>query len=165
MSGEGVWWDDASKENTKSLRERFKFLESSAYASPRITMKNDSVGIVAERAPPLVTAIIIIAIGIITPFFINTQFGPLESLEFILLGVIMLVFSGAGAFYLGNTTEEINGFSFMTLILSCGMRKVRKESLTNTNISFIQMLSKSSAMNASQKVQIKMVQPQHMLTK
>ena len=100
MSGEGVWWDDASKENTESLRERFKFLESSVYASPRITMKNDSVGMVAEKAPPLFTAIIITAIGIITPFFINTQFGPLESLEFILLGVMMLVFSGAGAFLL-----------------------------------------------------------------
>ncbi|MDC1420350.1 hypothetical protein N8653_06500 [Euryarchaeota archaeon] len=96
MSGEGAWWDDASKENIESLRDRFNILESSTYASPRITMTNDSVDMVAERAPPLFGAIIIIAIGIITPLFVNTQFGPLGSLEFIFLGVVMLVFSGAG---------------------------------------------------------------------
>lgn len=100
MSGEGVWWDDSSKEKIGSLRERFNILESSTYASPRITMMNDSVGMVAERASPLFLAIISIAIGIITPLFVNTQFGPLESLDFIFLGATMLVFSGAGVFLL-----------------------------------------------------------------
>ena len=100
MNGEGVWLDAASKVNTGSLRERFKILERSNYASPRITMADDSVGMVVERAPPLFFAIISIAVGILTPLFVNTQFGPLDSLEFIVLGAVMLIFCGAGAIIL-----------------------------------------------------------------
>ena len=32
----------------------------------------------------------------VVPFFVQMQFGPLETLEFILLGLVLLVFSGAG---------------------------------------------------------------------
>jgi hypothetical protein len=100
MSDGGVWWNNTGEENTESLKERFNVLESSPYASPRITMANDSVGMVAERAPPIYSAIICIGIGIITPLFVNTQFGPLEGFDFIFLGAVMFVFSGIGVFLL-----------------------------------------------------------------
>lgn len=52
------------------LRERFNILESSTYASPRITMTNDSVGVFVESPPaPLFVAIIVFTIGIITLIF------------------------------------------------------------------------------------------------
>ena len=52
------------------LRERFNILESSTYASPRITMTNDSVSVFVESPPaPLFVAIIVFTIGIITLIF------------------------------------------------------------------------------------------------
>ena len=96
MSDGGVWWSNAGEEQIGTLRERFNVLEKSPYASPRITMANDSVRMVAERAPPLIGAIITIAIGLLTPLFVNSQFGPLDGSEIILLGLVLFVFSGAG---------------------------------------------------------------------
>jgi hypothetical protein len=95
MTVEG-FWDDASKEDIGTLSERFKIFEGSAYANPRMVMNEGSVRMVAERAPPLVGAIMAIGIGLILPFFVQMQFGPLETIEFILLGLVLLVFSGAG---------------------------------------------------------------------
>ena len=100
MNGGEVWWDDSSKGNFESLRERFNILGNSPYASPRITMTNGSVVMVVGKAPSIFMAIIFGAIGIITPFFVNMNFGPLEGLEFIILGIVMLVFSGTGVFLL-----------------------------------------------------------------
>ena len=95
MSDGEVWWSNAGEENIGTLRERFNVLEKSPYASPRITMANDSVHMIAEKAPPIFMAIICIGIGIITPLFVNTQFGPLEGFDFVFLGAVMVVFSGA----------------------------------------------------------------------
>ena len=95
MSGENVW-DAATKGDIGTLRERFTTLERSTYANPRMTMLDDSVGMVAERAPPLIMAIIVTAVGILTPLFVKSQFGPLEAPDTILLGVILFVFGGAG---------------------------------------------------------------------
>jgi len=99
MSGEG-FWDVASKEDIGTLRERFNILERSTYTNPRMTIDNGSVGMDAERAPPLLGAIIAIVIGIIVPPFVQMQFGPLEVFEFIMMGLVLLVFSGAGLFLL-----------------------------------------------------------------
>jgi|TARA_B110000305_G_C19166368_1_gene505060 hypothetical protein len=101
MSGEG-FWDVASKEDIGTLRERFNILERSTYTNPRMTMGNGSVGMDAERAPPLLGAIITIVIGIIVPPFVQMQFGPLDVLGFIMMGLVLLVFSGAGLFLLGR---------------------------------------------------------------
>jgi hypothetical protein len=95
MSAEG-FWDDASKGDIGTLRERFNILEGSTYASPRMTMRDGSVRMVAERAPPLIGALVAIAVGIILPFFVHNKFGPLEVTDSIMLGVVLLVFSGAG---------------------------------------------------------------------
>ena len=100
MSDGGVWWSNAGEENIGTLSERFNVLEKSPYASPRMTMANDSVSMVAERAPPIFMAIICIGIGIITPLFVNTQFGPLEGFDFVFLGAVMVVFTGAGVLLL-----------------------------------------------------------------
>jgi hypothetical protein len=100
MSDGGVWWSNAGEENIGTLSERFNVLEKSPYANPRMTMANDSVGMVAERAPPIFMAIICIGIGIITPLFVNTQFGPLEGFDFVFLGAVMVVFTGAGVLLL-----------------------------------------------------------------
>ena len=95
MSGENVW-DAATKGDIGTLRERFTTLERSTYANPRMTMLDESVGMVAERAPPLIMAIIVTAVGILTPLFVKSQFGPLEAPDTILLGVVLFVFGGAG---------------------------------------------------------------------
>ena len=95
MSDDSVW-DAADKRDIGTLRERFKVLERSTYANPRMTMLDDSVGMVAERAPPLIMAIIMTAVGILTPLFVNSQFGPLGAPDIILLGVVLFVFGGAG---------------------------------------------------------------------
>ena len=100
MSDGGVWWSNAGEENIGTLRERFNVLEKSPYASPRITMANDSVAIVAAKAPTILMAIISIGIGIITPLFVNTQFGPLEGFDFVFLGAVMVVFTGVGVLLL-----------------------------------------------------------------
>ena len=95
MSVEG-FWDDASKEDIGTLGERFKIFEHSTYANPRMTMNEGSVRMIAERAPPLIGAIMAIGIGLILPFYVQMQFGPLNTLDFILLGLVLLVFSGVG---------------------------------------------------------------------
>ena len=100
MSDGGVWWSNAGEEQIGTLRERFNVLEKSPYASPRITMANDSVAIVAAKAPTILMAIISIGIGIITPLFVNTQFGPLEGFDFVFLGAVMVVFTGVGVLLL-----------------------------------------------------------------
>ena len=100
MSDGGVWWSNAGEENIGTLSERFNVLEKSPYASPRMTMANDSVSMVAERAPPIFMAIICIGIGVITPLFVNTQFGPLEGFDFVFLGAVMVVFAGVGVLLL-----------------------------------------------------------------
>ena len=100
MSDGRVWWSNAGEENIGTLRERFNVLEKSPYASPRITMANDSVAIVAAKAPTILMAIISIGIGIITPLFVNTQFGPLEGFDFVFLGAVMVVFTGVGVLLL-----------------------------------------------------------------
>ena len=108
MSGEGVWSDDESKENIETLRERFNILESSTYASPRITMKNDSVSMIAERALPLFFGFIPVAFGIIPFFFIPTLLGgaPIASSEGLFLTslavVLMLFLGGTGIFMIRN---------------------------------------------------------------
>lgn len=95
MSAEG-FWDDAGKEDIGTLRERFKIFEGSAHANPRIAMNEGSVRMVAERAPPIIGAIMVFGIGLIVPFFVQMLFGPLETIDFILLGLVLLMFSGAG---------------------------------------------------------------------
>ena len=108
MNGDGVWSDDASKENIETLRERFNILESSTYASPRITMTNDSVGMIAQKALPLFFGFIPIVFGIIPSFFIPTLLGgaPIaspEGLFLISLAVVsMLLFGGIGIFMIRN---------------------------------------------------------------
>ena len=100
MNGGEVWWDDSSKGISESLRERFNILGNSPYASPRITMTNGSVVMVVGKAPSIFMAIIIGAIGIITPLFVNMSFGPMEGLDLIFLGIVMLAFTGTGVFLL-----------------------------------------------------------------
>jgi hypothetical protein len=95
MSAEGIG-DDASKGDIGTLRERFDTLERSTYASTRMTMSNGSAGMVAERAPPLFGGIIAIAMGIVVPFIVQTQFGPLVTTDLILLGLVLLVFTSVG---------------------------------------------------------------------
>jgi hypothetical protein len=95
MSVEG-FWDDTSKEDIGTLGERFKIFEHSTYADPRMTMNEGSVRMIAERAPPLIGAVMAIGIGLIVPFFVQMQFGPLNIIDSILLGLVLLAFSGAG---------------------------------------------------------------------
>ncbi|MDB4865626.1 hypothetical protein OAI00_04600 [Euryarchaeota archaeon] len=106
MSGEEVWLDDANKENIETLRERFNILESSTYASPRITMKNDSVSMIAERALPLFFGFIPVAFGIIPFFFIAASGASIASSEGLFLTslavVLMLFFGGTGIFMIRN---------------------------------------------------------------
>ena len=100
MSGENVW-DAATKGDIGTLRERFKTLERSTYANPRMTMPDDSVGMVAERAPPLLGGIISIAVGILVPFFIASQ-EPMEGPILILMILVPLAFCGGGLFLLSR---------------------------------------------------------------
>lgn len=100
MSGDSVW-DAADKRDIGTLRERFTTLERSTYASPRMTMLDDSVGMVAERAPPLIGAIITIAIGILVPFFIASQ-EPMEGPILIFMILVPLAFCGGGLFLLSR---------------------------------------------------------------
>lgn len=100
MSDDSVW-DAADTRDIGTLRERFTTLERSTYANPRMTMLDDSVGMVAERAPPLIGAIITIAIGILVPFFISSQ----ESMEgpiLIFMFLVPLAFCGGGLFLLSR---------------------------------------------------------------
>ena len=96
MNGDSVW-DAADKRDIGTLRERFTTLERSTYANPRMTMLDDSVGMVAERAPPLFGGIISIAIGILVPFFIASQ-EPMEGSILIFMIVVPLAFCGFGLF-------------------------------------------------------------------
>lgn len=98
MSGVSVW-DTGTKEDIGTLRQRFKTLEHSTYANPRMTMPDDSVGMVAERAPPLLGGIIFIAVGILVPFFIASQ-EPLEGPVLILMILVPLAFCSVGLFVL-----------------------------------------------------------------
>jgi len=100
MSDGGVWWSNAGEENIGTLRERFNVLEKSPYASSRMTMANDSVSMVAEKAPSIFAAIICIGIGIIVPRLANSQYGPLEGFDFLFLGAVMVVFIGVGVLLL-----------------------------------------------------------------
>ena len=100
MSGVSVW-DTAAKEDIGTLRQRFKILERSSYANSRMTMPDDSVGMVAERAPPLFGGIILIAIGIIVPFFIASV-EPMEGSNLIFMILVPLVFCGLGLFVLSR---------------------------------------------------------------
>ena len=108
MSGEKVWWDDASKGNIGTLRERFNFLESSTYANPRMTMTNDSVGMIAQRAMPLFFGFIPLAFGTIPLFLIPSFLGgasvasPEGLLVISFAAVIMLSLGGSGVFLIRN---------------------------------------------------------------
>ena len=63
-------------------------------------MANDSVSMVAEKAPSIFAAIISIGIGITVPRLANSQYGPLEGFDFLLLGAVMVVFIGVGVLLL-----------------------------------------------------------------
>lgn len=99
MNGGGIW-DAASDVDIGTLRERFRTLERSIFASPRMTMHNDSVGIVAVRAPSLIMGVVSFAVGILTTLFLTTQVtsGPDPIWIFIIL--VPLAFCGAGLFLL-----------------------------------------------------------------
>lgn len=99
MSGQVVW-DASSDVDIGSLRERFRILERSNFANPRMTMQNDSVGIVAVRAPALIMGVASLAVGILTTLFLTTQVtsGPDPIWIFIIL--LPLLFCGAGLFLL-----------------------------------------------------------------
>lgn len=100
MSDDSVW-DAADKRDIGTLRERFKILERSTYANPRMNMLDDSVGMVAERAPPLIGAIIAIATGILVPLFI-VSVEPMEGPILIFMIVVPLAFCGGGLFLLSR---------------------------------------------------------------
>jgi len=65
-----------------------------------MTMHNDSVGIVAVRAPSLIMGVVSFAVGILTTLFLTTQVtsGPDPIWIFIIL--VPLAFCGAGLFLL-----------------------------------------------------------------
>ena len=74
------------------LRERFNILESSTYASPRITMTNDSVSVFVESPPaPLFVAIIVFTIGIITLIFGGGAFLVSKSLGFFIFWAVIMI--------------------------------------------------------------------------
>ena len=74
------------------LRERFNILESSTYASPRITMTNDSVSVFVESPPaPLFVAIIVFTIGIITLIFGGGVFLVSKSLWFFIFWAWLMI--------------------------------------------------------------------------
>jgi hypothetical protein len=96
--GEFYWEHDEflDKANEVSsdgpLRERFNILESSTYASPRITMTNDSVGVFVESPPaPLFVAIIVFTIGIITLIFGGGAFLFSKSLGFFIFWAVIMI--------------------------------------------------------------------------
>ena len=96
--GEFYWEHDEflDKANEVSsdgpLRERFNILESSTYASPRITMTNDSVSVFVESPPaPLFVAIIVFTIGIITLIFGGGAFLVSKSLWFFIFWAWLMI--------------------------------------------------------------------------